>query len=82
MESKQEANPGATPVENAEILSDSLKTVGNILCSNITRPAQRMSTTSAPPTGGIALLIEILAREALKDVMAKRSKGCRPRNLR
>jgi hypothetical protein len=37
---------------------------------------------SLPPTGGIALLIDILAREALKDLMTKRSKGCKPRNLR
>jgi hypothetical protein len=28
-----------------------------------------------PPTGGIALLIDILAREALKDLMAEISKG-------
>jgi hypothetical protein len=35
--------------------------------------------SSLPPTGGIALLIEILAREALKDVMAERSKGPNPR---
>ena len=38
--------------------------------------------TSLPPTGGIALLIDILAREALKELMIKRSNSCKPRNLR
>jgi hypothetical protein len=37
---------------------------------------------SLPPTGGIALLIDILAREALKELMTKRSMGCKPGNLR
>ncbi len=56
--------------------------------SNSQRPeivcaAQRAGQppASLPPTGGIALLIDILAREALKELMTKRSKGCKPRNL-
>ena len=57
--------------------------------SNIQRPdidckaqKNRNPVSSSPPTGGIALLIDILAREALKDLMAKRSIGCKPRNPR
>ena len=37
---------------------------------------------SLPPTGGIALLIDILAREALKELMTNKSNSCKPRNLR
>jgi hypothetical protein len=53
---------------------------------NTQRPeaAQRAARppTSLPPTGGIALLIDILAREALKDLMTNKSNSCKPRNLR
>jgi hypothetical protein len=49
----------------------------------IVRAAQRARKPPAAltPTGGIALLIDILAREALKELMIKRSKDCKPRNL-
>jgi hypothetical protein len=50
----------------------------------IARAAKRAGNAAAPlpPTGGIAILIDILAREALKDLMTNSSKGCKPRSLR
>jgi hypothetical protein len=70
--------PDATVREPSDINSHSNGQRPEIVCT-----AQRAGKppTSVPPTGGIALLIDILAREALKELMIKKSKGCKPRNL-
>jgi len=73
------ATGAATTQEPSNINSHSDSQRPEIVCE-----AQRAGKppVSLPPTGGIALLIDILAREALKELMTKRSKGCKPRNLR
>ena len=81
------AHKGLVPDSSVITASPEASTVASQ--SNIQRPdidckaqKNRNPATSSPPTGGIALLIEILAREALKDLMAKRSIGCKLRNPR
>jgi hypothetical protein len=61
-----------------------IKSNGNCQRPELVCAAQRAGkpATSLPPTGGIALLIDILAREALKELMTNKSNGCKPRNLR
>lgn len=72
------------PVGSSEVPSFSgpdsqadLKIENNTQRSNMATgvPNRARLWNSLPPTGGIALLIEILAREALKKGMAKKSKG-------
>jgi len=71
--------PDATVPELPQINSHSNSQRPELVCA-----AQRAGEppTSLPPTGGIALLIDILAREALKELMFNRSNSCKPRNLR